>query len=145
MAAAIPYIGLALSVGGTLAEGQQREQMSAFQAKQLQEQAIQDEAVSQIDARNERKRADYLASKLIARAGASGTAVDSPDIQQQLADIDEQGSYNALAALYSGRTSARTRRLQAKQIRRQGKGDKESSYYGAAADILGTGKDLGWF
>lgn len=145
MGAAVPVVATLFSVGSTLAEGNRAEDAAERQAEQLRAKALQDQAVSQVDAREERKRAEFLASKLIARAGASGTAIDSPGISKQIAEIDEKGAYNALAALYAGKTSARSKRLQAREIEKEGKSAKKQSRWAAGADILTAGSNYGWF
>ena len=141
MAAAIPYIGLALSVGGTIAQGAQQEQALNLQQRQLNEQAKTDVALSQLDAREERKRAEFLQSRLRALAGVSGTSIDSPDIQKQEAEIDAQGAYNSLAALYSGRSSARTKRLAA----RSRTYDSSQTYLRAAGQVISAGAQNEWW
>ena len=148
LAAAGPYLqaaGAALAVGSTIAQGNTQAAMSALQAKQLREQALSDQAESQLVAREERKRADYLASRVQSLAGASGTGLDSPNIVNTMADIDEQGVYNALAALYSGNTSARSKRLAANMAQYEGKSAKGSSLARAGSTILTSGQSFGYY
>ena len=139
MAAAAPYIaaaGTAISVYGTIAQGNADEALAKMQAAQLKKQALSDQAESQIVAREEKKKADYLQSRVRALAGASGTGMDSPNVVNTMADIDEQGSYNALAALYSGTTSARSKDLAAQMAMLEGKSSKRSAGMKAGSTIL---------
>lgn len=145
-AAAAPYImaaGAAVSAYGTIAQGNANEAMGRLQAAQLRKQALADEAQSQIIASEERKKADYLQSRVQSLAGASGTGMDSPNIVNTMADIDEQGAYNALAALYSGTTSARSKNLAARMAEIEGKSSKRSANMQAGSTILTSA--AGWY
>lgn len=145
-AAAAPYImaaGAAVSAYGTIAQGNANEAMAKLQASQLRKQALADEAQSQIIASEERKKADYLQSRVQALAGASGTGMDSPNIVNTMADIDEQGAYNALAALYSGTTSARSKNLAANLAIAEGRSSRRSGNMQAGSTILTSAG--GWY
>ena len=137
--AAAPYIaaaGTAVSVYGTIAQGNVNEQLANMQAKQMREQALSDQAESQVIAQQERKKADYLQSRVKSLAAASGTGMDSPNIVNTMADIDEQGAYNALSALFSGQTSARSKNLAARMTVAEGKAGKRSANMKAGSTIL---------
>ncbi|MEJ2416245.1 MAG: hypothetical protein P8Y45_04820 [Exilibacterium sp.] len=145
ISAALPYIqaaGAAVGVGATIAQGNVQEQMGALQAKQLREQALADQAESQLLATEERKRAAFLSSRVQALASASGSGLDSPNIVNTLADIDEKGAYNALAALYSGQTSARSKNLAADMAGLEGRTKKRGSRAKAAGTIISSGQSL---
>lgn len=140
--AAAPYIqaaGAAVAAASTIAQGNVQEQMGKIRAQQLREQALADQAESQQLAKQERKKAAFLNSRVRALTAASGTGLDSPNVVNTMADIDEQGAYNALAALYSGNTSARTKRLAAQMAAYEGKTQKSQSYARAAGTILSSG------
>lgn len=145
MAAALPYIGAGVSIAQTVSEGNTQEKIAAMQAKQQREQGLADMAEAQQVASQERKRADFLKSRATALAAASGTSVDSPDVSNAISDIDAQGQYNALAALYSGKTSARSKNYAAAITEAGGKSAKKASRTRAASTVLDTGNNQGWF
>jgi hypothetical protein len=145
LAAAAPYLqaaGAAVAVGSTIAQGKASEQMAKLEAVQLREQGLADQAQSQTEAREERSRANLLQSRVRALTGKSGTGFDSPNVVNIMSDIGAQGEYNALAALYSGNTSARTKRLAGKMATAQGKHNKGQSYARAAGTILTSGQSF---
>ena len=136
MAAALPYITAAASVGSTIGKANAEQQVADIQAAQLKKQSIATEAEAVQTAKFERKKADMLSSRVRALASASGSALSSGDIQNTLSDIDEQGEYNALAALYSGATKAGSQRYQASVATSRGKQAKTSGTTAAAGTIL---------
>jgi hypothetical protein len=140
--AAAPYLqaaGAAVGAASTIAQGNAQEKMAEIRARQLRQQALADQAESQVVAREERKKAEYLNSRVKALTGKSGTGFDSPNVINTMADIDEQGSYNALAALYSGTTSARSKNLAAQMSQFEGKQSKNNSFARAAGTIMSSG------
>lgn len=135
-AAALPYISAGASIGATIGQANAQEKIAKIQAEQLKKQAIADEANAVQVAKFERKKSAQLQSRVNALAAASGSAVSSVDIQNALSDIDEQGEYNALAALYSGYSSSGSKRYAADVAMAEGKAAKSSGYQQAGATIL---------
>lgn len=125
-------------VFSALGEGEAANSFAKIKAKQLNRQAIADKAESVQVAKHERKKATLLASRVTALAASSGAGVSSPDIQNSLSDIDEQGEYNALAALYSGESSAQSKRYAASVARAEGKFARKQSYLKAGATIMSS-------
>ena len=134
LAAALPYITAGLSIGQTIGQANTAEQLAQIEADQLKKQAVADTAASVQTAKQERRRAELLNSRVRALAAASGTSLASPDIQNTLAEIDQQGEYNALAALHAGATSAQSQRFAAKTAR--GRGSRAQAQ--AASAVGGT-------
>ena len=135
-AAALPYITAGVSVAQTIGTANAQEQMADIEAAQLQKQAVADTAQSVQDAKFEKRRAEQLQSRVTALAAKSGTS--GADIDRAISDIDEQGEYNSLAALYSGSTSASSKRYAAKATRARGQSQKQSGYFDAGTTILGS-------
>jgi hypothetical protein len=136
MAAALPYVSAAATIGTTIGQASAQEKIADIQARQLRKQAIADEASAVQTAKLERKKAIHLQSRVQALAAASGTEVSSVDVQNTLSDIDEQGEYNALAALYSGYSSAGSKRYAATTAESQGKQAVQGAYASSGATIL---------
>jgi len=143
MGPALPYIALA-ATATTISQGRAEKKAANKEAAQLEAQGKQDRAIAQLDAREERKRAELLQSRLRALAGTSGTAATSPDIINQEAEISAQGTYNALAALYSGQSSERSKQLLANARKREGKKAEQQSYYRAASNVISSDSFADW-
>jgi len=135
---AAAYISAAMTIGSSIGQANAQEQVAEIQARQLRKQAMADTADSVQTAKHERKKAEFLKSRVTALAAASGSAVSSVDIQNSLSDIDEQGEYNALAALYSGQTAASSKKYQATAAIAEGKSAKSSAYQKSAGTIMST-------
>jgi hypothetical protein len=136
MVAALPYITAGMAVGQSIAQGNVAKAAAKIQADQLEKQSIADTAAAVQDAKTERKKAEQLKSRvtaLSAKSGASGN-----DIDRVISDIDVQGEYNSLAALYSGSTAAASKKYAAQAARSYGASEKASSYANAASTILST-------
>ncbi len=136
MTAALPYISAGATIGSSIGQANAQEQIAEIQARQLRKQAIADEASAVQTAKYERKKAEQLQSRVTALAAASGAAVSSVNIQNALSDIDEQGEYNALAALYSGKTAASSKRYAATTAIAAGEQAKSGAYASSAGTIL---------
>jgi len=136
MAAALPYISAAATIGSSIGQANAQEQIGEIQARQLRKQAIAEEASAVQTAKFERKKAEHLSSRVKALAAASGSSVSSVDIQNTLSDIDEQGEYNALAALYSGQTASDSKQYAATVAQSRGKQAKQGAYASSGGTIL---------
>ena len=138
MAAALPYISAAATIGSTIGQANAAEQVAAIQAGQLEKQAVADQASAVQTAKQERRRSELLQSRVRALAAASGTSLQSPDIQITLSDIDEQGEFNALAALHSGAAAAGSKRFAAKTAIAGGRRARSGAIASAGGTILGA-------
>lgn len=134
--ALLPYISAGMSLISTIGGSGSQEQIANIEAEQYERQALADTAQSVQDAKFERRRAEQLKSRVTALAGKSGTS--GLDIDRAISDIDEQGEYNALAALYSGSTSAASKRYAASAAKARGKSSKSSGIMDMGSTILGA-------
>ncbi|RVD62508.1 MULTISPECIES: hypothetical protein [unclassified Mesorhizobium] len=71
----IALLGIGLSVGGALMQGQQEKQMADMQAKAYEQQAQADAQASTFEQSQEKHKQDLLAANGRAQVGASGVAV----------------------------------------------------------------------
>lgn len=127
--AAIPLmvVGTLVSAGGTIAGGKSAEEygnaqrtaagyaagMSEYQAGvnerqagQLAQNAGQERAAAQRVAAEERRKARLVSSRAQAVGAAGGSASDD-SVEKVIADIEGEGTYRSLTALFTGETSAR--------------------------------------
>lgn len=137
--AALPYIGAAASIGGTLlsAKGQksagkaavqQAEQTSKneliaaeYEARQADYLAGQAKAVSHREAFEQRKVAALLASKTLANAAGSGAGASDENVVNILNGIYMEGAYRSALAMYEGEEQARSYNVAAQSRRLSGK------------------------
>jgi hypothetical protein len=129
-------VGDLVSAKGYIAEGKAEDFMAKSRAQQLRQQALADRAESQAVAGAERKKAKQLNSRIRSASAASGTGMDSPDVVNAMADVEGQGVYNALSALYSGETAARTKNLAALMSEYEGKQAKRNAKLKSTAAII---------
>lgn len=134
MAAALPYISAGIGVASTIGQANAQDKIANIEADQLQKQSIADTASAVQDSKMERRRAEMLKSRVTALAAKSGSS--GGDVNQAISDIDQQGEYNSLAALYSGATSSNSKKYAAETARARGASQKSSGYMNAGSTIL---------
>lgn len=139
-AGALPYVTAGLSVATTIGQSNAQEQIANIEANQLEAQAIADQAEAAQTAKFERKRTEELKSRVTALAAKSGSS--GLDVDRTISDIDEQGNYNALAAIHSGTSAASSKRYAATVSKSRGKQAKSSGYAQGGATILGAMDNL---
>lgn len=147
--------GMFISAAGSILGGQAARRASKearkakeFEANVLEQQAGQEEAASQRDALEENRRAKLIASRAVALSAANGGAFD-PTTVNLLADIQSEGAYRSLVAVYQGEEQARQLKLQAKVSRmegasaeRAGKAQQRASMWNAAGYLAQGGSSL---
>ena len=155
-------IGGIIAVGGAVLSGigsrkagkeakkaAKREQQAAeFEALQLEQEAKESQALGQMAAREEERRARLVASRALAVSAAGGSASD-PGIANLIADIDGEGAYRAALALYQGESDARklrlgaeTRRISGRASLERGKAMQQAYNLQAVGSLLGAGASL---
>lgn len=117
MSAAIPMIQAGSSIlqgfGGIMAgrgaraAGEAERRAAEFQALQLEQNAGQAVAASQRAAEEERRKARLVTSRALAVAAASGGGASDVTVQNVIANLDAEGAYRAMVALYEGEDKAR--------------------------------------
>lgn len=158
IATALPYIGAAASVVGTLvsargqqqssqAQVQQAEQTSKndlvtseYEARQFDYLAGQSRAVSQRTAYQDRQSSALLASKALANAAGSGAGASDQNVVNIMNQIYSEGMYRSALDLYEGEDQARSYDVQAQARRLSGKSGSDAalSVGSAAASASGT-------
>lgn len=80
---------------------------SRYAAAQSTQQAQQERAVGQRTALEERRQAEYLASRAQAVAASSGGGALDPGVVSVISNIKGVGEYKGLSAMYEGESRAR--------------------------------------
>lgn len=137
LAAAAMVAGTVLSAVGARNEGIQADRAASYEADQLENNANQGRAISQRQAIEERRKATLLESTLRNRAAASGGGGDVGviDLAQ---DIDAQGEYNAMSALYEGEEKGRNLEGAASVRRWEGKNARKAGNLKAISTVLSS-------
>lgn len=143
MAAAIAQLsGAAISAYGTIAGGKAAREMGEIEKAQYYEKALKVEAVAQREAIAERDKAGLYKSRAKAVTAASGFASDDPGATRIQHDLDAQGEYNAMAALYSGYQQSKDLRNQGNVAEADGENAYKASKVSALTNLLQTGGSM---
>lgn len=146
MAQAIPAViavaGAALSAGGTIIGANSEAKALKSEAAQLDVQAGQERATSQRQAMEERRQARLAQSRALAVAAASGGGADDPTVINRMAELEGEGEYRSLVALYQGEESARGMEADAEARRKGAKSVKTAGLLKAGGTILSAGSTL---
>lgn len=134
--------GSLVSAGGTILGAKSEAKQLRKEAAQLEANAGQERAVGQRAAMDERRQGRLASSRALAIAAASGASADDPTIVNALADLEGEGEYRALTALYEGNVAGDDLARQAQSRRKEAKNVKRASYFKAAGTILGAGSSL---
>lgn len=139
MAQAIPIAlmaaSTAISAGGTILGSNAEAKQLRGESDQLIEMAGQDRASSQREAAEQRRQARLLQSRALAVGAATGGASD-PTVVNILANLEGEGEYRALTALYEGEEAARSKEMQARARRREAKNTKRAGLINAGSQVL---------
>lgn len=128
-------IPAAMQAAGTLLGAEANKKAAKIEAAQLRQQATGEIAMASRAAEEADRQSRLLSSRALAVAGNQGGSLDSPDVVYALGDIAAQGEYNALAALYEGKTAAQTLRYKAKVRSWEAKRSGIESLIGAGAQL----------
>ena len=147
MALALPIMGGLFSGFGELQAGKAAEHSANFQAEQLRRNADATEAASQRAAIGEKRKSEFIQSRALAVAGASGAGVLDPTVLNMVSGIAGEGALAVETELYNGRTQAQGMRTQAMATAYEGLQRKRASKIGALTSVIGgASQGMGnWF
>jgi hypothetical protein len=143
--------GTAVSAMGTIAGGKAAQQAGqagaqgkVFEAKQLEQAAMESRASQQRVAMERRREGTLLNSKLQARAAASGGGASDPTIVNLAEGIAGRSEYGALLEMYKGENRARGledqavgSRMTADALIREGEMKNKAAKMSAIGTIIG--------
>lgn len=145
MAQAIPImmiVGSVISAASQVQQGKQQEAMANSEAGQMESQAKNEFAASQVQAMEDRRQARLATSRAQAVGAASGADPTSASFVKNTSDIEGRGELNALTSLWSGADRARQLNNQAKATRISGKQAAKAANIGAMTTLLQSGGSL---
>lgn len=117
-------VGTAVSAIGTIGAGIAKNKAAKFEAAQMDRQAKVERATASAAAAEEhrQKRIALSRAQLVGAASGGGRAFDLEG------DIEQEGQYRALTALFEGDERAAGRRMQASARRYEGKAAKRAGF-----------------
>lgn len=135
-------IGSMVSAGTAVSTGNAQRTAANFTATQQNAAAQSTMAAGERSAANETLKAQLLASRAMAVAGAGGGDASSPGVTHVIADITGRGAYNAGVAMYDAEDKARELNLQADATRYAGGVAQQGGQQKAAAYMFGSAGNL---
>lgn len=114
--------GTILGSAGAIQQGNAASATANYTAAQLDASAKTERATSQREAINQRMQKDVVMSRARAVGAASGGGLDL----DLMGDIEEEGEYRALTALWEGEERAKGRNAQAAGVRASGQFKKRA-------------------
>lgn len=128
--------GTLLSASGTILGSRSEAKALNSQARQYDDMAGNTRATSQRSAREERRQARLASSRGLAVAAASGGGASDPTVVNMMADLEGEGEYRALSAMYEGETQARQYEAEAQARRKEAKNVKRAGLIKGMSTIL---------
>lgn len=133
--------GTILSAGGQAVSAISEKKAADFEAGQMQNMAVTERALAGRKANEFRRQTRLKQSALQARAAATGGATD-PTIVDLAGQIEEEGEYNALTAVWEGQERANDLVARAGMRKKQGSLARMTGLMGAGGTILQGGSSL---
>lgn len=137
LATALSTGGTALSALGSIKQGSAAKAAANFQAKQLEQRAKAERAVSQREGIERKREVKLAESRARALGAAGGVAATSPTLSNILGGLDFEGDYAKNTALAVGEERAIGSELGAATAKLEGKQAYQAGLYGAAGSVAG--------
>lgn len=134
--------GTILGGVGQIISGIGAKREAGFEADQMLQNAGQERASSQRAATEERRQKRLVESRAQAVAAASGGGASDPTVVDIMGDLETQGEYKALTALWDGEERARGLEGAASAKKAQGSMALTQGLIGAAGTFLQGGESL---
>lgn len=142
LAIAAQIAGTAISVLGSIRQGQAADEAGKYNASVLRARANESRAASQRAAEEETRKSKIMQSNAIAAAAASGAGATDTTVVQTVSDLAGYGEYESLTKLYEGESAARGYESQANMSIFEGKQKKQAAYGQAAGTLFKTGGSM---
>ena len=136
MAAAIPYIALAISAGGTVYQGVQGNKQAKREAAILEQEGAYQKQKAAQEERLSRRDAHILQGRQQVLLSAGGQPLTSATALNLLTESTTQEELDALTIRYGGDVAAASARSKASAVRKVGKSALRSSFFKAGGTLL---------
>ena len=119
-------------------KGRQVEKLKEREAQGFQEAAKRRLAVAHREAAEERRKKEFIYSRALVVAAASGGGTADQGMVALFGDLNAEGEYRILSALYAGQNEAEGLLFRAESARREGKAAIEASRVSAVTSGIST-------
>lgn len=133
-----------LSGGTAVLGGIQQKKVADAQAKQLRVQGKAEAARAGAEAAEERRQARYVSSRARAVAAASGAGATDPTVVNTIANLETEGEYRALMAMYNGEVRQNAAFGEASARRSEGSAARAAGFLRGASTILSSPGATDW-
>lgn len=135
MAEALLIAGTAVSAAGTLAGGAAEGAAADYSAAQHRQGATAEIATGSRQAAEARRESDMILSRARAVGASNGGGQDV----QRMGELEQEGTYRVLSALYEGEERSKARGAQARAAKMEGRNARSAAFIDAASTIAGGG------
>lgn len=129
--------GAAVSAQGTLAAGKAAQQAANYEAAQLDIKAKEEQAASQREALEHKRKKDMALSEVQSKSAASGFSATDPTALAIADEISRYGTMQEQMAMYGGESRRTGIEAQAAGRRMEGAAARQGAKYSAVGTILG--------
>lgn len=139
-----------LAVMGVMLAAGVYQGTEARKAKNKEAQAYLDAAgrrmaAAQRDVAEEARKKKFMYGRAIAVSASSGAGVDTPTVVNLLGDLDAEGEYRMLSAMYMGQEEAAGLTYRADAARREGEAAFTAGIINGVTSALSVGSSMGAF
>lgn len=135
---------VAVMAVAALYKGQEAKKLKEEEAKGYQEAAARRLAAASREVSEEERNKDFMYSKALASAAASGGGTQH-GVTKLLGDLNAEGMYRMMSRLWVGQDEADGLRFRAEQAKREGDAAVKASYVNAVTSAVSTASGFGWF
>lgn len=135
LASALSIGGTALSAIGSISQGRAAKAAANFQARQLEQRAKAERAVSQREGLERKRQVEQAAGRARVLGAAGGAAATSPTLANILGGLDFEADTALQTSLAVGEERAIGSEMGAAAARLEGKQAERAGLYGAAGSV----------
>lgn len=129
--------GTVMGAAGTIAAGKDAKRQAEYEAAQLDIQAKEEQAASQREAEQYRRKKELALATITNEAAGRGFTATDPTTLAIADEVAQYGTVQEQMALYGGTSRRAGREAQAEAARMEGSAKERASKWSAAATILG--------
>lgn len=136
---------IAGSFAGQAIKGFQARKQKQQESEALAEAKNRRMAATTRELAEEQRKKEFIYSRALAVAAASGAGVDDPGMVALLGDLNAEGEYRVLSKLWSGQDEAEGLNFRAEAARREGDAAFGAGLIGGVTSALSSYSSIGGF
>ena len=114
------YLAAVASFAGSAIKGWQQKKLKIEESEAIREAKNRSMAATTREMAEEERNKEYMHSRALAVAAASGGGVDDPGMVKVLADLNAEGEYRVMSKLWRGQDEAEGLIYRSEAARREG-------------------------